>query len=165
MFNLQRFFAVALFAMCCLLLQACSYYSDFYIVNASSTPVIATLKFSYPVQQMLEELQLRYTNRVLEVDDNTTRLLKTDLSYVTIDSLTISVRVPPYSTVLIGGAINRPIAADSFRFEINGSVLAYSLRSISKDLKKSGGIVPPFHFSYIIAKENTIAYEPVARAY
>ena len=168
MFNLQRLVAVVIVGMYCILLQACSYYGDFYIVNASSNPVIAVIQFSTPVQQLLSSRQglaLRYANRILEVDDNTERLLKTDLSFVMIDSQTISIRVPPYSTALIGGTLNRPIAADSFHFNLNGRLLDYSLRTISKDLKKTGGVFPPFHFTYIVPKENSTAYESGYRTY
>ena len=166
MYKWYRLIVVASVGICCLFVQGCSLYSDFYIVNASSHPVTTTIKFSTSVQQILSSargLALRSTYGAMEVDEHTKDLLKTDLSYVTIDSQTISIRVPPNSTTLIGGAYNRPIAADSFRFDVNGRTLEYSLRTISKDLKKTGGIFQPLHFTYIVAKENSTFNDSINR--
>jgi hypothetical protein len=168
MFKLYRLIVLASFGMACMFFQGCTIYSDFYIVNASSQPVTAIIKFSTPVQQILSSMQgldLRFSYGVMKVNDNTQDLLKSDLSYVTIDSQTISIRVPPNSTALIGRAYNRPLAADSFRFDVNGRILEYSLRSISKELKKTGGVFPPVHFTYIVENENSTSNESGHRAY
>jgi hypothetical protein len=136
-------------------LAGCSFYGDFYIVNKSANPVTAIIKFSYPIEQLKltrQQLILKYADTILNVHDDTKNFLRTDLPFKQLNTHTLSIIAPSHSTVLIGGSMNRAIAADSFGFIINGTLSKYSLQSISRHLKKTGGVYPPYHFTYMIEK-------------
>lgn len=142
-----------IFLICSVALSGCSFFADFYVINYTDKPVTAIIQFTLPIDIIDDSersLSLRYSDTTLSVNDKTRDLLPKKLNYIQTDSNTISIDIPQHSTVLIGGTLNRAIAADSIVFIVNGSTRAYTQETISKHLKKTGGLIPPFHFTYTI---------------
>ena len=113
----------------------------------------AIIQFTSSIEQIKNNdtrLSLHYADTILKINDKSAGFLNKKLSYNQINYNTISIDIPKHSTVLIGGTYNRPIAPDSIKFVIDEKIREYSLQTISKHLKKTGGLFPPFHFSYTI---------------
>ncbi len=155
MVTYNKIISLTILFVCSTALAGCSFFAGFYIVNKSDKSVKATIQFvsSSDVLKADEtSLSLRYADTILQPNDNTRELLTQKLIYRQTNSNTIEIDIPKNSTVLIGGTANRAVAADSIKFIINDIVQAYTPQTISKHLKKSGGLFPPFHFTYTIEK-------------
>lgn len=143
----------ALLYMSCIALTGCSFFADFYVVNNSDKSVTAIIRYEAPIDLIKDsntKLSLYYADTTFLVNDETRNLLTKKLPYTLTNSNTITLNIPEHSTVLIGGTYSRAIAAESLKFVINGSTREYTQQTIPEHLKKSGGLFPPFHFTYTI---------------
>lgn len=139
---------IAFTCLSILLLTGCSFFADFFILNATDKNVTAIIKFSRPIEEYLNNdfsIQLYYNDKILPVNDKTKSQLTKRLNYTRINPLAISIDIPAKSTVLIGGSINQPIDADSISIIKDEIRTDYTLTEIDKLTKKTGGISPPFH--------------------
>lgn len=134
-------------------LTGCSLFEDFFIQNKTDKKVTTVIKFAGPIGEYMRDsfsIQLRYADTILDINDKTQNALTQKLNYTTLNSETIVIDLPPKSTVLIGGSINRPLSADSTKFIKDGNDKTYSLNKLYKKTKKTGGLFPPFHLTYTI---------------
>ena len=142
-----------LLTICSTVLPGCSFFADFYIVNNSEKAVTAIIQFTSPIDEIKDSetsLSLRYSDTVFVVSDKTKELLSKKLTYIQTNSNTITIDIPKHSTVLVGGTINRAIAADTIKFVVSDTIREYTQKTFSKHLTKTGGLFPPFHFTYKI---------------
>ncbi len=134
-------------------LTGCSFFADFFVLNTTDKEVTAVIKFQHPIDKYSKDsysIQLKYADTILVVNDKTQSRLTKKLNYKQVDNKTISITLPPKSTVLVGGSINRPISADSITLIKENLATDYSINDIYKETKKSGGLFPPFHVTYKI---------------
>jgi hypothetical protein len=128
---------------------------DFFVVNSTENKTKLIIKFSEPIEfitQNTYNLQLNYIDSILNIDNNTHKLLSKKLTYTQINTNTISVDIPEKSTVLIGSGSNRPIMADSLTFITNEIPVKYSHESIYKYTKRTKGLFSTIHYTYSIDK-------------
>ena len=128
---------------------------DFFIVNSSENKTKLIIKFNKPIEYISQYpylLQLKYSDSILNIDNNTQKLLSKKLTFTQIDANTISVEIPEKSTVLIGGGSNQPIMADSLTFITKEIPVKYSLESIYKHTKRTKGLFSTIHYWYTIDK-------------
>lgn len=134
-------------------LTGCSFFADFFVLNTTYKEITAIIKFGRPIDEYSKDsnlIKLKYADTILIINDNTQKQLVKKLNYKQIDLNTIAIKLPAKSTVLVGGSINRPISADSITFVKDDAATNYSINDIYKKTKKSGGLFPPFHFTYKI---------------
>ena len=149
----RNLIGLTVLSFCSIVLTGCSFYADFYIVNKSDKPVTTIIQFISPIDELKNSnmaVSLRYTATVLTINDKTRDLLTEQLAYEQIDANTVKVDIPEYATIVVAGTYNRAIAADSIKFIVDGTIREYTRETISGHLKKSGGLFPPFHFTYTI---------------
>ena len=131
----------------------CSFFADFFILNTTEKEVTAVIKFERPIDEYCKDsssIQLKYADTIFVVNDKTQTQLIKKLNYKKINLTTLSITLPARSSVLVGGSLNRPIAADSITFIKNSIATDYSINDIYKKTKKTGGLFPPFHVTYKI---------------
>jgi len=122
-------------------------------VNLSDKTVQVIIQFTSPIEQLKNNdtrFRLQFADTILKINDKTAGFLNLRLNYNQINYNTVTIDIPKHSTVLIGGTYNRPIAADSIKIVIEGNIREFSSITVSKYLKKTGGLFPPFHFTYTI---------------
>lgn len=129
------------------LLTGCSFYADFFIINSTDKKVTAIITWAMPIDSLLkrkDHIQMMSTDSILRIDDSTAQYLTKQLLYTKLDSITLSVNLAPNSTTLIGGAIGKPLHAQSVSI-IKGNE---KITDVLEKLRKKGGMMPPFHFLY-----------------
>ncbi len=123
------------------------------MINTTDKDVVEVIKFQRTIDEYSKDnlsIQLKYSDSILVINDKTQTLMTKKLDYKQVDKKIISIILPPKSTVLVGGSINRPISADSIKFIQNNLAKDYSINDIYKKTNKSGGLFPPFHITYVI---------------
>jgi hypothetical protein len=138
-------------------LTGCSVYNEFYVVNKSGETTTVVIHLRMPLEQLQRSnrfLKLIYADTVLKVSDKTKDALTKKLEYSLISQNRISIEIPPKTTVLIGGATNGLIYADSIKFSTNTSENTYTMESLSKHVSRSGGLFPPYQYTYTIENQS-----------
>lgn len=137
-----------------LLLTGCSYYADLYLINKTEDDVSVTIELRSELEEVQKQdyqLQLKFAEEILEVNDETESKLSEKLEYETIDPNRIKIELPPKSTTLLGGGYNGlPKQFESFTIEKGEGTKTLSSEELESASKKTDGNSPPFHFTYVI---------------
>jgi hypothetical protein len=75
------------------------------------------------------------------------------VDYHIVDSLTIQFMLQPHSTTWVGGGVIGPTYLDRFTFIQSSDTTLLTYQELSRNIKKSGGVFPPYHFTYYINRK------------
>lgn len=135
-------------------LTSCSYYTDLYIINKREREVMMTIELTsdlVEVEKIDYQLELKYSDSILKVDDNTKNQLDRKIKYETVDSKTIRIELPPKSTILLGGGFNGlPKQFKTFSIEKSNMTESLSSKEMEAKAEQKKKSSSPFHFVYVI---------------
>jgi hypothetical protein len=135
-------------------LTGCSFYADLYFINKTDKEAFVIIKLASGLEEIKKEnyqLQLKYADQILEVNDETIDQLTGKVEYESINSKTIKIKLPPSSTSIIGGGYNGlPRQFEKYIIEKDDSITTLTTEQLGQLTKKTGGTFPPFHFTYVI---------------
>lgn len=130
-----------------LILNSCSNQTHFFILNKSEKDLEISIEFMYSTESVRNQKItdfLKYTDKVLKINNDLLEKLDKNLEYKIIDNNTIKITIPKKSTVFISRQVNQ-------KSQINSIVIndvIYSKKEFDKKIRKGGG----FHNYYYSIK-------------
>ena len=133
------------------LLSGCSYYTYFYVLNATEKKVTAIIKFNHPYRSYWEDNYSSLPDSNSRLNRYIRSMLFEKLKFKALDELTISIDFPPKSRTHIGSTSMDHLLADSIIIIKDDKKEYYSFSDIYKQAeKKRRGITADRNVTYRI---------------